>query len=284
MVSRSFRKALGDVGTYLVWIFMSGFTLLPIYWMFVVSARSRVELFGGPNLIQTTFFAENYLKPLSSPAYQRYLTNSLIIATSNAVLVTLVAIMATYALSRYRLKGDENIFFWTITNRMAPPAVFLLPLFLLYTRVIKIGEWSLFDTHIGIIILYCVFNLPFAIWLLKGIIDGIPVELDEAALVDGANVLTVIFRIIVPLAAPTIAISGILSWIFAWNEYLFAAALTSVNARTIPTGLGEFVTVTGTNWGQMAAVAVVAILPGLLFLSLVQRYIVTGLTFGAVKE
>jgi len=263
---------------------MSVFTLLPVYWMFVVSARSRVELFGGPNLIQTTFFAENYLKPLSSSTYRGYLMNSLIIATSNAVLVMILAVMATYALSRYRLKGDENIFFWTITNRMAPPAVFLLPLFLLYTRVIKIGEWSLFDTHIGIILVYCVFNLPFAIWLLKGAIDGIPAELDEAALVDGANTFTVIVRIIVPLAAPTIAISGILSWIFAWNEYLFAATLTSVNARTITTGLAEFVTVTGTNWGQMAAMAVVAILPGLLFLSLVQRYIVTGLTFGAVKE
>ena len=284
MASRPFRKTAGKAGTYLIWIIMTLFTLLPIYWMFVVSARSRVELFGGPNLIQTTFFAENYLKPLSSPTYQRYLTNSLIIATSNAVLVAVVAVMATYALSRYRLKGDQNIFFWTITNRMAPPAVFLLPLFLLYTRIIKIGDWSLFDTHIGIILIYCVFNLPFAIWLLKGIIDGIPVELDEAALVDGANVLTVIVRIIVPLAAPTIAISGILSWIFAWNEYLFAATLTSVNARTVTTGLAEFVTVTGTNWGQMAAVAVVAILPGLIFLSLVQRYIVTGLTFGAVKE
>lgn len=284
MASRSLRKTLGGIGTYLVWIFMSVFTLLPIYWMFVVSARSRVELFGGPNLIQTTFFAENYLKPLSSPTYRGYLMNSLIIATSNAVLVMILAIIATYALSRYRLKGDENIFFWTITNRMAPPAVFLLPIFLLYTRVIKIGEWSLFDTHIGIILIYCVFNLPFAIWLLKGTIDGIPAELDEAALVDGANTFTVIVRIIVPLAAPTIAISGILSWIFAWNEYLFAATLTSVNARTITTGLAEFVTVTGTNWGQMAAMAVVAILPGLLFLSLVQRYIVTGLTFGAVKE
>lgn len=284
MTSKPLRKVLSGIGTYLVWILMSVFTLLPIYWMFVVSARSRVELFGGPNLIQTTFFAENYLKPLSSATYRSYLVNSLIIATSNAVLVMILAIMATYALSRYRLKGDANIFFWTITNRMAPPAVFLLPLFLLYTRIIKIGEWSLFDTHIGIILIYCVFNLPFAIWLLKGTIDGIPAELDEAALVDGANTLTVIVRIIVPLAAPTIAISGILSWIFAWNEYLFAATLTSVNARTITTGLAEFVTVTGTNWGQMAAMAVVAILPGLLFLSLVQRYIVTGLTFGAVKE
>ena len=166
---------------------------------------------------------------------------------------------------------------------MAPPAAFMLPLFLLFTRVFAFGEWRLFDTRIGLIFLYCVFNLPFAIWLLKGIIDGIPVELDEAAFVDGANLTTVLTRIILPMAGPGIAITAILSWIFAWNEYLFAATLTSVEARTITTGLAEFVTVTGTNWGEMAAVAVISMLPTLIFLAFVQRYIVMGLTFGAVK-
>jgi multiple sugar transport system permease protein len=252
--------------------------------MFVVSARSRVELFGAPTFLQTTFFAENYIKPLTDSTFQRYMMNSVIVATSNALLVSVLAVMATYALSRWRLQGDENVFFWTITNRMAPPAAFMLPLFLLFTRLIRVGDWSLFDTRIGLILLYCVFNLPFAIWLLKGIIDGIPVDLDEAAFVDGANTFTVLVRVIVPLAAPGIAISAILSWIFAWNEYLFAATLTSVNARTITTGLAEFVTVTGTNWGEMAAVAMVSLLPALVFLAFVQRYIVMGLTFGAVKE
>jgi multiple sugar transport system permease protein len=114
--------------------------------------------------------------------------------------------------------------------------------------------------------------------------DGIPIELDEAAVVDGASTWTVLFKIIVPLAAPGLAITAILSWVFAWNEYLFAATLTSVEARTITTGLAEFVTVTGTNWGEMAAVAVLSLLPALLFLTLVQKYIVMGLTFGAVKE
>lgn len=278
------RKFLGRSGTYLIWIVATLVILVPVYWMFVVSARSRVELFGAPTFLQTTFFAENYIKPLTDSTFQRYMMNSVIVATSNALLVSVLAVMATYALSRWRLQGDENIFFWTITNRMAPPAAFMLPLFLLFTRLIRVGDWSLFDTRIGLILLYCVFNLPFAIWLLKGIIDGIPVDLDEAAFVDGANTFTVLVRVIVPLAAPGIAISAILSWIFAWNEYLFAATLTSVNARTITTGLAEFVTVTGTNWGEMAAVAMVSLLPALVFLAFVQRYIVMGLTFGAVKE
>ena len=209
--------------------------------------------------------------------------NSLIVASLNAVLVTVLAVFATYALSRWRLKGEGSIFFWTITNRMAPPAAFMLPLFLLFTRVLKIGAFSLFDTQIGLILLYCIFNLPFAIWLLKGIMDGIPTELDEAALVDGASLFTVLTKIIVPLAAPGIAICAVLTWVFAWNEYLFAATLTSVNARTVTTGLAEFVTVTGTNWGQMAALSMISLLPALIFLAFVQRYIVAGLTFGAVK-
>jgi multiple sugar transport system permease protein len=279
------QQTLGWIGTYALWLVMSFVTLLPLYWMFTVSARSRVELFGGAaKFWQTTFYAPNYLEPLSNPTFQRYLSNSLFIASANALLVTLLAVLATYALSRFQLGGADNIFFWTITNRMAPPAAFALPLFLLFSRVFKFGDGSLFDTRTGLILLYCVFNLPFAIWLMKGIMDGIPIDLDEAALVDGANWLTVLLRIIVPLTAPGIAVTLILSWIFAWNEYLFAASLTSVNARTITTGLAEFVTVTGTNWGEMAAVATISMLPALVFLVFVQRYIVMGLTFGAVKE
>lgn len=284
MASRPLSKILGWAGTYILWITATIVVLFPIYWMFVISARSRVELFGSTSIIQTTFFAENYTKPLSNPVFQRYMMNSLIVATSNAVLVAVLALLATYALSRWRLKGSDSIFFWTITNRMAPPAAFLLPLFLLFTRVFRIGDYSLFDTQIGLILLYCVFNLPFAIWLMKGIMDGIPVELDEAAFVDGASIWDVLLKIITPLAAPGLAITAILSWVFAWNEYLLAATLTSVQARTITTGLAEFVTVTGTNWGEMAAVSVLSLVPALIFLSLVQKYIVMGLTFGAVKE
>lgn len=266
------------------WTISSLITLIPIYWMFAVSAKSRVELFGAPSLIIKGFFSENYITVLTNPNFQRYMLNSIIVATCNAILVTTLAVLATYALSRYKLAGKENIFFWTITNRMAPPAVFLLPLFLLYTQVFVIGDFRMFDTRIGLILLYCVFNLPFAIWTLRNIIDGIPKELDEAACMDGASTWQVLTRVVIPLAKPGIAVTGILTWVFAWNEYLFAATLTSVHARTITTGLAEFVTVTGTNWGQMAATAMLTLVPALLVLGLVQRHIVAGLTFGAVKE
>lgn len=268
---------------FVFWIAASLVTLFPIYWMFVVSAKSRVELFGAPNFIVTSIFWSNYTDTLTNPSFQLYMMNSLIVATSNALLVTALALLACYALSRYRLVGKENIFFWTITNRMAPPAVFLLPLFLLFTRAFAIGDWKLYDTRTGLILLYCVFNLPFAIWTLRGIVEGIPKELDEAAFVDGANTWQVLTKVILPLARPGLAVTAILTWVFAWNEYLFAATLTSVHARTITTGLAEFVTVTGTNWGQMAATATLTLLPALLLVGLAQRHIVHGLTFGAVK-
>ena len=283
----STRKVLGWIGLYALWIGMSLFTIAPIYWLFLISSRSPVHLmqiFNRSILPWSDFYTRNYQATFTNPILQRYMMNSIITATGNALLVAILALLATYALSRFRLNGSDSIFFWTITNRMAPPAAFLMPLFLLFSTWFKIGDNSLFDTRIGLILLYCVFNLPFAIWLMKGTMDGIPLELDEAAFVDGATRWTVLLRVILPLAAPGLAIAFILCWIFAWNEYLFAATLTSVNARTITTGLAEYVSVTGTNWGEMASTAFIATLPALIFLVFIQRYIVTGLTFGAVKE
>lgn len=280
------RHIFGKVVTYVLWLLLTVATLLPVYWIVVVSTRSRVELFGRPNFSPTFLHKihwKNYSKPFLDGPHGDYLLNSIVIATSNAVLVTVLATMATYALSRWRLAASDNILFWAITNRMAPPAAFLLPLFLMFTQLFRIGDATLFDTKIGLVLLYCVFNLPFAIWLLKGIVDSIPRELDEAVLMDGGGTATILIRVIVPLAAPGIAVTALLSWVFAWNEYLFAATLTSVHARTVTTGLAEFVTVTGTNWGEMAAVSVVSMLPALLLLGLVQRYIISGMTFGAVK-
>ena len=268
----------------LLWVLLSLLTLFPIYWLFVISVKPAVDLFTTPSLILDAFYWKNYINVLTNETLRGYMINSMIISSGNAVLVTTLAFMACYALSRFDLAGKENIFFWTITNRMAPAAVFLLPFFLLYTKVFTIGDFRLYDTRIGLILLYCTFNLPFAIWTLRGVIDSIPKELDEAAVVDGASTWQVLTRVIIPLARPGLAVTAILTWVFAWNEYLFAATLTSVEARTITTGLAEYVTVTGTTWGLMAATAMMTLVPAIVFLGLVQRHIVAGLTFGAVKE
>ncbi|WP_037280253.1 carbohydrate ABC transporter permease [Rubellimicrobium mesophilum] len=268
----------------LLWLVISFATLFPIYWLFVISVKPPVDLFTTPSLILDRAYWANYAEVFTDETLRRYMMNSVIISTGNAVLVTTLAFFACYALSRYDLGGKENIFFWTITNRMAPAAVFLLPLFLLFTQVFAIGDWKLYDTRIGMILLYCTFNLPFAIWTLRPTIDGIPRELDEAATVDGATTGQVIRQVVWPLAKPGLAVTLILTWVFAWNEFLLAATLTSFNARTITTGLSEYVTTTGTEWGKMASISIITLIPALVIFAVVQRHIVAGLTFGAVKE
>jgi multiple sugar transport system permease protein len=267
----------------LFWTLISFLTLFPIYWLFVISVKPAVELFATPEVILRSAYWQNYIDVLNDPTLRGYMLNSLIISTCNAVLVTTLGFLACYALSRFDFAGKESIFFWTITNRMAPPAVFLLPLFLLLTQVYRIGNFTLLDTRIGMILVYCTFNLPFAIWTLRPTVDGIPKELDEAAFVDGASPWKVITEVIFPLCRPGLAVTLILTWVFAWNEYLLAATLTNFNARTLTTGLSEYITTTGTAWGIMAAISVFTLIPALIIFSLVQRHIVAGLTFGAVK-
>jgi multiple sugar transport system permease protein len=233
-------------------------------------------------ILQTVYW-QNYIDVLSDRTLRDYMVNSLVISTGNAVLVTALGFLACYALSRFDFGGKESIFFWTITNRMAPPAVFLLPLFLLLTQVYKFGDFTLLDTRTGMILVYCTFNLPFAIWTLRPTVDGIPKELDEAAFVDGASAWQVITEVVLPLCRPGLAVTLILTWVFAWNEYLLAATLTNFNARTLTTGLSEYVTTTGTAWGTMATISVFTLIPALIVFSIVQRHIVAGLTFGAVK-
>lgn len=274
MLSERFKK----VFTYFAVIILTIITLFPIYWMFMTSLKGKSEVYGAPTFLPTSFNFSNYIEPFLNGSMGGYLLNSIIIASLNVLLVLILAIPATYALSRFEVYGSKHLFFWMITNRMAPPAVFILPMFLIFSSL------NLLDSHLALILVYCIFNLPFAVWLLKGMIDNIPIDLDEAALIDGASISGVLWKVIIPLAKPGIAITALLCWLFAWNNYIFAFVLTSNNARTITTGLAEFVTVMGTNWGQMAAVALVTMLPAFLFVAFAQSYIITGLTFGAVKE
>jgi multiple sugar transport system permease protein len=267
----------------LFWTLVSFVTLFPIYWLFVISVKPAVDLFSTPSIILTDVYWQNYIDVWNDETLRGYMVNSLIISSGNALLCTTLGFFACYALTRFNIGGKESIFFWTITNRMAPPAVFLLPLFLLMTQVYRFGDFSLLDTRIGMILVYCTFNLPFAIWTLRPTLDGIPRELDEAAFMDGASSWKVISDIVFPLCRPGLAVTLILTWVFAWNEYLLAATLTNFNARTLTTGLSEYVTTTGTEWGIMAAISVFTLIPALIVFTLVQRHIVAGLTFGAVK-
>ena len=185
------------------------------------------------------------------------------------------AVLSTYAFSGFEFQ-DRAIFFLDDYQPNGPSGSFYCALFLIFTRL------GLRDTQIGIILLYCI--LIFLCYLaFKGMMDNTP-EMDEAAYIDGCTFWGVLTKVILPLARPGIMTTAILTWIFAWNEYLFASILTSVNARTITTGLASFVTVIGTNWGEMAAVSMVCLIPAVIFIGIAQRHIVAGLTFGAVKD
>ena len=268
---------------YIAFIGMAVAVLFPLYWTLLVSTTTKVALFEKPVPYPTEFVVENYSRPFLKDLYGGYLLNSLIIASGNAALVLALAIPAAYALCRFKIRGREHIFFWLITNRMAPPASFIIPLYMIFSGSVFPGI-RLIDTHLGMILVYCIFNLPFAIWLLKGMIDAIPVELDEAAVVDGCSYLGILWKIIIPVAKPSIAVTAVLIWLFSWNEMLFASILTGTRANTIPTGVLKFVTVVGIDWGEMAAVSIVCLIPAAILVGVAQKHIVAGLSFGAVKE
>jgi len=273
------RVSIRSLGVQFLVVGLVAAILLPMYWTFAVSVRSRAEIFAGQrNLLLdvTSLNWDNYANVLFEQGYLDFVLNSLIVATGNTILVMVLAVPAAYAF-RLGLRGSKDIFFWILTNRMAPPVVFLLPVFFL------VSAMGLNGTYLGLILVYCLFNLPFAIWLLYGIMKAIPPEIDEAVYVDGGNDVDVLLEVIIPLSKPGIAVGGLLVWLFAWNHYVFTILLTSGDTATITNGIAQFFTTVGTAWGQLAAATMITMIPGLVLASLVQRHIVTGLTFGAVK-
>ena len=160
-MKRKSMKIAGKVFRYIIWIMLTFMTLFPIYWCFLTGIRSKAEIFSfPPKLYQFSIYWQNFTSTLFKGPYGMYLRNSLIIASGNTILVTSLAVLAAYSLSRYNIKGKKDIFFWTITNRMAPPAAFMLPIFILFSKFLKIGNHNLYDTHIGVIMVHCLFNLP----------------------------------------------------------------------------------------------------------------------------
>ncbi|MFB6295595.1 MAG: carbohydrate ABC transporter permease [Halobacteriales archaeon] len=269
------RKLLWGLGLGVVLFLL----LLPVYWAFLMSVRSSAEIFASQsNLVLDVFSLNwgNYSNVLFQRGFLGNIVNSLIIAAGNTILVLTLAVPAAYAF-RLGLRGSKDVFFWILTNRMAPPAIFILPLFFLATNL------NLNGTFVFLILSYCLFNLPFAIWLIHGIMQGIPQEIDEAVYVDGGTDIDVLWRVIIPLSKPGIAVSGLLVFLFAWNHYVFTILLTDTSTQTITNGLASFFTTTGVAWGNIGAATMLSMLPGLLLAVWVQKHIVTGLTFGAVK-
>jgi glycerol transport system permease protein len=202
--------------------------------------------------------------------------NSLIYVVLNTLISITVALPAAYAFSRYNFMGDKHLFFWLLTNRMSPPAVFALPFFQLYSSV------GLFDTHIAVALAHCLFNVPLAVWILEGFMRGVPKEIDETAYIDGYSFGRFFTRIFMPLIASGIGVAAFFCFMFSWVELLLSRTLTSVYAKSIASTMTRTVSASGMDWGVLAAAGVLTIIPGALVIYFVRNYIAKGFALGRV--
>lgn len=257
------------------------FFLFPLYWVVATALKTQTEMFTMPPVwwpqqVTLAYFQEI----LFESAFARLAWNSVVVAGGSALLSLGAGTMGAYSLSRFRLPYGLNhhISFWILSTRMFPPIVSIVPLFLIMRRL------ELVDTRLALILAYSVFNLPFVVWMMKGFFDELPRELEESALIDGDTPFGAFRRIILPLVGPGLAATAIFCLIVAWNEFLFALVLTQTEAAlTLPVGIANQVTQYEIRWGAMSAAGVVAIIPLFVFALLVQRHLVRGLSYGAVK-
>ena len=252
------------------------FLMLPIYWLLNMSLKTNNEILNSFSLWPQNLTFENYITIFTDKSWYSGYINSITYVLMNTVISICVALPAAYAFSRYRFMGDKHLFFWLLTNRMAPPAVFALPFFQLYSSV------GLFDTHIAVALAHCLFNVPLAVWILEGFMSGVPKEIDETAYLDGYSFTRFFTRIFMPLIASGIGVVAFFCFMFSWVELLLARTLTSVVAKPIAATMTRTVSAAGMDWGVLAAAGILTIVPGALVIYFVRNYIAKGFALGRV--
>ncbi|MCP1673081.1 glycerol transport system permease protein [Natronocella acetinitrilica] len=252
------------------------FLMLPIYWLLNMSFQTNSEILGNFSLWPENFTLSNYARIFTERGWAAGYVNSLIYVTMNTVISLLVALPAAYAFSRFRFAGDKHLFFWLLTNRMAPPAVFLLPFFNLYQSV------GLFDTHIAVALAHCLFSVPLAVWILEGFMSGVPKEIDETAYIDGYSFPRFFLTIFIPMIRGGIGVAVFFCFMFSWVELLLARTLTSVDARPISVVMTRSISATGVDWGLLAAAGVLTLIPGALVIYFVRNHLARGFALGRV--
>jgi glycerol transport system permease protein len=252
-------------GAAVVMVIYILFLMLPIYWLVNMSFKTNQEITSTFTLFPQTFTLANYQTILTDPSWYMGYVNSLIYVVMNTVISLAVALPAAYAFSRYSFMGDKHLFFWLLTNRMAPPAVFALPFFQLYSSV------GLFDTHIAVALAHCLFNVPLAVWILEGFMRGVPKEIDETAYIDGYSFPRFFVKIFMPLIASGIGVAAFFCFMFSWVELLLARTLTTVNAKPIVATMTRTVSAAGMDWGLLAAAGVLTIVPGAIVMTRTPR-------------
>ncbi len=269
---------LSDGSRYILALAFVLASLFPILYMVLTSLKTPIDSFALPPKWAFTPTLENYTAALGTRRFSTFLVNSLVTALSSTVLSVGIGFVAAYSLARLRYRGRGLITKSIIITRMIPPIGVLVPVYVLWQQL------HLTDTRLGLILLYTAINIPFAVWVLRDFILSVPAELEDAAMVDGCTRLGVCFRIVLPLAAPGLVATSIFCLRIAWNDFLFALVLTGTQARTLPVAVSTAVTDYAVLWGQLTAMGTVVVLPMLIFTLLVTRYLLVGLTAGAVKQ
>jgi glycerol transport system permease protein len=252
------------------------FLMLPIYWLVNMSLKTNMEITSGLTLWPHNITFANYVTIFTDRSWYSGYINSLTYVVINTVLSIALALPAAYAFSRYRFLGDKHLFFWLLTNRMAPPAVFALPFFNLYSAI------GLFDTPWAVALAHCLFNIPLAVWILEGFMSGVPREIDETAAIDGYSFPHFFVKIFMPLIASGVGVAAFFCFMFSWVELLLARTLTSVDAKPIAATMTRTVSASGMDWGLLAAAGVLTIIPGALVIWFVRNYIAKGFALGRV--
>lgn len=247
----------------------------PNVWLFDPTLKNFEEVFG----ISLGFLRQQEVLPGGGNFYMApRLWDSIVVAIGSTTLSVMIATMAAYALSRLDFKSRHLFVGWVLSTRMMPPVAVAIPLFFIYKDV------GLLDSYAGIILIHAVMNLPLAVLLMKSFFDDIPREIDESAIIDGASRWLIFRRVILPMAKGGIAATAVLCFIFSWTEFVFVLTLTQTGLKTVPVVSSSFVTSTGTAWGNMAALGAAAMIPAFIFILLVQKQLVRGLTLGSLKQ
>ena len=253
------------------------FYLFPLVWLVMMSLKTQLDMFAVPPLFLFTPTFEHYEATFADRSFRSAIRSSLIVTAVSMLASLLLGALAAFGLARFRMRFAEPLAFGLIIGRMIPPIVFVVPLFLLFNRL------GLRNTHLGLILVYTAFNLPFVIWLLRSFFEEVPVDLEHAAMIDGASRLRAFWSVTLPLAAAGIAATAVFVAIAAWSEFLFALILTGPDTGTLPVFLATFVGDRTIDWGGVASTGVLVILPLVVLGLLVQRNLIKGLTMGAMK-
>jgi ABC-type glycerol-3-phosphate transport system permease component len=286
MLQQQRRAPSMEILRYAIIVLILTASLFPIAWMIITSFKPADDIMVSPPRFIFKPTLDNYVYALQKANFAHFIENTIYVALVSTVIVIVLSSLASYSFARYN-PGGGNILFFILTTKMFPAIAVVLPYFIIFQTIGDTGVGQALgiglDRRGALIISYTMFNLPFAIWLMVSFFQDIPRELEDSARLDGYNRLQVLWRVVLPLAAPGIAVTAIFCLIFSWNEFLFAYILTRDAARTITVGVESFFTLRGILWGPVAAAATISVAPMLVFVLILQRYMVRGLTFGAVR-